>query len=160
MDNSIYIINIKKTVFNVESSIMKTIEFYTKVNKITLQDTRYSPGAYEFINDAVIYTVRRCEENKEEKESSHISGAELLDGVREYALKQFGPMAYSVFYEWGVFDGIAVGNIVFNMIEHEILSRSENDSIEDFENAFDFKAALCSPFLPQDSKPFDCPVIA
>ena len=160
MDKSIYNIIKIKTVHKVESSIMKTIEFYTKVNKITLQDTRYSSDAYEFINDAVIYTVIKCEENKEENESSPVSGAELLDGVREYALKQFGPMAYSVFYDWGVFDGIAVGNIVFNMIEHKILSRSENDSIEDFENAFDFKAALCSPFLPQFTKPVDCPMIA
>ena len=139
---------------------MKTIEFYTKVNKITQQDSRYSSDAYEFINDAVVYTVKKHEENKNENESSHVSGTELLDGVREYALKQFGPMAYSVFCEWGIFDGMAVGNIVFNMIEHKILSRSENDSIKDFENAFDFKIALCLPFLPQNSEMIRFPVIA
>ncbi len=139
---------------------MKTIEFYTKVNKITLKDSRYSSDAYEFINDAVIYTVKKSEENKKENDSSHISGEELLYGVREYALKQFGPMAYSVFCEWGIFDGMAVGNIVFNMIEHKLLSSSENDSIKDFENAFDFKAALCSPFLPQKSKLVHTLVIA
>jgi uncharacterized repeat protein (TIGR04138 family) len=139
---------------------MKTMEFYTKVNKITQQDARYSSDAYEFINDAVIYTVKKREENKKENETSHISGAELLDGVGEYALKQFGPMAYDVFCEWGIINGTAVGNIVFNMIEYEILSRSENDSIKDFENAFDFRAALCSPFLPQNTRSVNFPVIA
>jgi uncharacterized repeat protein (TIGR04138 family) len=139
---------------------MKTVEFYSKVEIITQQDTRYASDAYEFINDAVIYTVRKCEENKKEDELRHITGAELLEGVMEYALKQFGPMAYTLFCEWGVYDGMSVGNIVFNMIEHKILSRSENDSIKDFENVFDFKAALCSPFLPQNCKPVCLPVIA
>ena len=139
---------------------MKTIEFYTKVNNITLQDARYSSDAYEFVNDAVIYTVKACEENRKEGESSHVSGMELLDGVREYALKEFGPMAFSVFCEWGIFDGMAVGNIVFNMIEHKLLSRSEKDSINDFENAFDFQTALCSPFLPQNTEPVSLPAIA
>ena len=139
---------------------MKTVEFYSKVEIITQQDTRYASGAYEFINDAVIYTVRKCEENKKEDELRHITGAELLEGVMEYALKQFGPMAYTLFCEWGVYDGMSVGNIVFNMIEHKILSRSENDSIKDFENVFDFKAVLCSPFLPKNCEPVCLPIIA
>ena len=139
---------------------MKTIEFYTKVDKIILQDTRYSSDAYEFINDAVIYTVKTCEKNRKEGESSHVSGFELLDGVREYALKEFGPMAYNVFCEWGLFDGMAVGNIVFNMIEHKLLSRNENDSIKDFENAFDFKTALSSPFFPESNSLANCTMIA
>ncbi len=139
---------------------MKTMEFYSKVDQITQVDSRYSPESYEFINDAVIYTVKKCEKNKREGESSHISGRELLDGVRDYALKQFGPMAYNVFTEWGITDGMAVGNIVFNMIEYQLLSRSEKDSISDFENAFDFKIALSSPFLPDlESVAVELPVI-
>jgi uncharacterized repeat protein (TIGR04138 family) len=139
---------------------MKTVDFYTKINEIVIQDTRYSFDGYVFINEAVIYTVKKSEESRMENESSHISGPELLNGVMEYALKNFGPTAYSVFCEWGILDSMAIGNIVFNMIEHRILSRSENDSIKDFENAFDFETALCSPFLPMNSEPVNSSHIA
>jgi uncharacterized repeat protein (TIGR04138 family) len=139
---------------------MKTVDFYTKINEIVIQDTRYSFDGYVFINEAVIYTVKKSEKSRRENESSHISGPELLNGVMEYALKNFGPTAYSVFCEWGILDSMAIGNIVFNMIEHRILSRSENDSIKDFENAFDFKTALCSPFLPMNSEPVNSSHIA
>ena len=139
---------------------MKTVDFYTKINEIVIQDTRYSFDGYVFINEAVIYTVKKSEESRMENESSHISGPELLNGVMEYALKNFGPTAYSVFCEWGILDSMAIGNIVFNMIEHRILSRSENDSIKDFKNAFDFKITLCSPFLSINSKPVNSSHIA
>ena len=139
---------------------MKTLEFYSEIRKIAQEDQRYSFGAYEFINDAVIFTAEKYEKNKGEDETRHVSGKELLDGVREFALEQFGPMAHEVFLEWGITDGAAVGNIVFNMVEHEILSRSEQDSIDDFRYAFDFKTAFSSPFLPQNNNQAHSPIIA
>ena len=122
---------------------MKTLEFHNKVKIIINQDNRYPEASYEFVNDAVIYTV---EKNKKEAKNRHVSGKELLDGVMEFAIMNFGPIAYNVLDEWGIYDGEAVGNIVFNMVKNKILSTSENDTIEDFQNYIDFKTALLKPF--------------
>ena len=135
---------------------MQTMEFYNKVEKIIQKDLRYSSDAYEFINDAVLFTIQKHEQIDQPR---HISGSELLDGVREFALREFGPMAYDVFCEWGIMDGLAVGNIVFNMIEQNILSRSNEDSIKDFQSAIDFKIAFCTPFLPQNDNSDKIPKI-
>ena len=69
-------------------------------------------------------------------------------------------MTYTVFNEWGVNDGLAVGNIVFNMVEYKILSSCEQDSIKDFENAFDFTTAFCDPFIPKGIEIPPLPVLA
>ncbi|HJO92274.1 MAG TPA: Minf_1886 family protein [Victivallales bacterium] len=129
---------------------MKTLEFYTTVNKITSKDDRYPAEAYEFINDAVIYTVKVHEEHKNKTDSRHISGKELLAGVEDFALKTFGPLAFNVFEEWGINDGIAIGNIVFNMVEHQLLTTSDKDSIDDFRETIEFEVKLSKPFLPKD----------
>ncbi|MCP4179467.1 MAG: hypothetical protein GY756_17040 [bacterium] len=129
---------------------MKTLEFYSTVNKITSKDDRYPTEAYEFINDAVIYTVKVHEEHKAETESKHISGKELLTGVEDFALKTFGPFALNVFKEWGINDGVAIGNIVFNMVEYQLLTTSDEDSIDDFRENVEFEAKFTKPFLPKD----------
>jgi uncharacterized repeat protein (TIGR04138 family) len=121
---------------------MKTAEFQNKVKTIINNDSRYPEDSYEFINDAVIYTV----EKKKKEEKCHVSGKELLDGVMEFAIFNFGPMAYAVLSEWGIDNGESVGNIVFNLVKCKILSTNENDTIDDFKNYKDFKTLLTTPF--------------
>jgi uncharacterized repeat protein (TIGR04138 family) len=129
---------------------MKTLEFYTTVRKITSKDNRYPTEAYVFINDAVIYTIKVHEEHKLKTENRHISGKELLIGVEDFALKTFGPFALNVFKEWGINDGIAIGNIVFNMVDYQLLTTSDKDSIDDFREAVEFEIKFTKPFLPKD----------
>lgn len=129
---------------------MKNVEFHNTVKKIFLKDGRYAPDAYEFVNDAVIFTVKLFEQDK--GKSRHVSGMELLVGVKEYAIKKFGPMAYEIFEEWGIRDGMSVGNIVFNMLEYNLLSKTEKDSIEDFKIDFNFEEELKKPFMPRQLK--------
>jgi len=70
---------------------------------------RYKPNAYRFTLDAVGFTVRALEENR------HVSGNELLDGIRRLALDRFGPMAKTVFEQWGVSTTEDFGAIVFQI---------------------------------------------
>lgn len=123
------------------------MDFYEAVNKIVLKDDRYHSDSYEFVNDAVIYTVKRFESKRTNGESRHVSGQELLMGVIEYAIKRFGPLAYEVLCEWGIKDGMAVGSIVFNMLEYGLLSKTDRDSIEDFNVPIDFERNLKAPFI-------------
>jgi uncharacterized repeat protein (TIGR04138 family) len=72
----------------------------------------------------------------------------LLDAIRQYALSQYGPMAMTVLEEWGVRKCEDFGDIVFNMVEHRLLSTTEKDTREEFAAGFDFREAFCAPFLP------------
>ena len=126
---------------------MKNLEFYEAVRKILLKDDRYHPDSYEFVNDAVIYTVKMFEAKRTAGESRHVSGQELLIGVTEYAIQKFGPLAYEVIYEWGIKEGMSVGNIVFNMLEYGLLSKTDRDSLEDFNVSIDFEKKLKAPFI-------------
>jgi len=78
----------------------------------------------------------------------HVSGQELLEGLRRFALDQFGPMAKTVFDHWGVRRCEDFGEIVFNMVEKGILGKTDQDSREDFRGGFDFEEAFVKPFQP------------
>ena len=102
------------------------------------------------MRDALDFTTKQ---QKKIKGTSvrHVTGPELLDGVRRYALKEFGPMVITVFDNWGVRSCEDIGNIVFNLIGAGVFGKTEEDSIEDFKNVYDFKEAFVKPFAPEKS---------
>ena len=128
------------------------------VTKITEKDSRYAPEAYEFIRNAVNYTAAKLERDK--LKNRHISGRELLKGVVEYAVQEFGPLAKDVLTNWGIQDGLSIGNIVFNMIQEKLLSANDKDSIDDFSGNLDFDEIFSKKFAPDDKKPINPPIIA
>ena len=102
-----------------------------------------------FIRDALEYTT------KQQKKKSggpppecHVSGQQLLEGVRLYALSQYGPMVPTVFEHWRVRSCEDIGSIVFNLIEAREFGKSEQDTIEDFRRGYDFDEAFVQPFRP------------
>ena len=108
-------------------------------------DGRYQPEAYAFVRDALHYAATKF---RSEQEDKNVTGQELLEGVREHALREFGPMAWFLMQEWGILRGEDVGAIVYNLIEVEYFGRKETDSIEDFSGGFDFEEAFTKPFQP------------
>ena len=118
------------------------------LNKITNADPRFSREAYEFIGHVVRWTIEKLAESGEKR---HVTGEELLGNIRELALEEFGPMAGEVFRHWGLVNTMDIGHVVFNMVDNQLLSRSENDSIDDFREIFDFQTAFVEPFLPSDT---------
>lgn len=110
--------------------------FQQVVEDIYNKDSRYKPDAYEFIMQALHFTQGRL------KKQGHISGKELLEGVRELAIEQYGPMAKTVLAHWGVNNTEDFGNIVFNLVHEKALSKTDTDSIDDFRGIYDFGAAF------------------
>ncbi len=108
--------------------------------RICRRDGRYAPQAYYFVFDALDYTIQRMNKMR------HVTGRELLEGVRLYATENFGFLARSVLEEWGVRSTEDLGNIVFNLVEGELLSRTETDKREDFVDVFDFDDAFDQSF--------------
>jgi uncharacterized repeat protein (TIGR04138 family) len=127
---------------------MQALDFEEVLNRIVEKDTRYCPDAYLFLKEGLAHTqAKLCQGNP--LEMRHISGQELLEGLREYGLDQFGPMTLMVLNEWGVQSCEDFGEIVFNMVEAGLLRKTEQDSREDFKGGFDFTEAFYKPFTPQ-----------
>lgn len=122
-------------------------EFERALELLTQRDPRYTREAYQFVREALDHTHRLLI-RRGEKLPRHVSGQELLDGIREFALSQFGPMALMVLEEWGIRSCEDFGHIVFNLVEERILAKTEEDSIEDFKGGYDFEEAFRKPFLP------------
>jgi uncharacterized repeat protein (TIGR04138 family) len=115
---------------------------------ILRKDSRYSRDAYQFVREALDHTQKLV--TKSGKEGlRHVSGQELLAGIREFALQQYGPMTRSVLEEWGVRTCEDFGEIVFNMVENDLLAKTKSDTREDFKGGYDFEEAFRRPFLPQ-----------
>ncbi len=104
-----------------------------ELKKIVEKDPRYELAAYEFVLEALTYT----QEIASPGSSRHISGEELLEGIRELGLHSFGPLAGTVFRIWGITETLDFGNIVFNLVDHGLMGKREQDSIEDFREGFD-----------------------
>ena len=127
---------------------MQEINFDEAVEQILARDSRYRRDAYLFVREALDYTQRLV--GKETRgQIRHVTGQELLDGIRQFALNQFGPMVVTVFEEWGVRNCRDFGEIVFNMVESSLLAKTEKDTRDDFRNGYDFTEAFRKPFWPQ-----------
>ena len=131
---------------------MQEINFDEKLEQILAKDSRYHRDAYLFVRDALDLTKRQVYKEKERREGGeekHVTGQELLEGIRQFALEQFGPMTTMVFEEWGVKRCEDFGEIVFNMVEIELLAKTKQDSRADFQKGYDFTDAFRKPFWPQ-----------
>lgn len=103
------------------------------VRKLAREDGRYKTDAYLFVFEALDHTV-----SKIVKEKRHVSGKELLEGVRQVAIKQFGPLTKMVFNSWGVYATDDFGEIVFNLVNKSLMGKTETDSKEDFKGIYNF----------------------
>ena len=126
---------------------MQKIGFAEALESVVGSDPRYQRDGYIFLRDALDFTTKH---QKKVKGVSvrHVSGPELLDGVRQYALKEFGPMVMTVFDSWGIRCSEDIGHMVFNLIGAGVFGKTEQDSIEDFKNVYDFEEAFVKPFAP------------
>ena len=134
---------------------MQDSEFAEIVSLICKDDPRYGRRAYEFVRLGLDHTVkelRRKDASRAER-SRHVSGRELLEGLRAFALDQFGPMAKTVLNSWGVQRCRDFGEIVFNLIEYKVFSKTDEDRLEDFADLYDFNDAFVKPFLPATRPP-------
>jgi uncharacterized repeat protein (TIGR04138 family) len=116
--------------------------FAEGLDEVLREDARYAREAYVLVMEALAFTCRDLERE------GHVTGQELLEGLRKYVLQEYGPMARVTLSEWGIARGEDVGNIVFNLVNHRLLRKTDEDSIEDFAGGYDFHEAFEAPFEP------------
>jgi len=126
---------------------MHVVKFEEAIERIVGRDPRYHRDAYQFLREALDHTHKLVGKSKKD-EIRHVSGQQLLSGIRDFALQQFGPMSLTVLEEWGIRRCEDFGEIVFNMVEAGLLKKTEQDSREDFKDGYDFQSAFCDPFRP------------
>lgn len=107
-------------------------EFYTIIDQICESDPRYKSDAYEFLMEALAFT------QKQFKRSKHVSGQELLEGIKDLLIQKFGPLTLMVLNHWGISRTEDFGNIVFNLVDNKVLSKDSEDNIDSFQNGYDF----------------------
>lgn len=111
-----------------------------KISEILLREDRYKREAYRFVQEALAYTVRK------RGRRGHVSGKDLALGLRDLARERFGLMARTVLNQWGIKATRDIGELVFNMVEEQIMVKQDSDNREDFENVYDFNAAFDQDF--------------
>lgn len=127
---------------------MQAMQFEQSVVSILKRDKRFDPHAYFFLKDALDFTLKRIAEGNG-GQARHVSGPELLEGYRDFALEQFGPMGSTLMSEWGVRKCQDVGDMVFHLIEEQVFGKQDSDRREDFSEVFDFEESLTRPFMPK-----------
>ncbi len=108
---------------------------------IVANDQRFGAEAYHFVFEALDFTLKRRGAGRR-----HVSGAEIMEGVRLLALENFGFLARSVLAQWGVTTTADFGEIVFNLINADLLQKTADDRREDFHGLFSFGEAFDGAF--------------
>jgi uncharacterized repeat protein (TIGR04138 family) len=124
---------------------------YPKLEEIVRRDPRFAYEAYEFLFAALAHTQEMLDRVPQDDPSRiqqdyHVSGRELVHGVRDLALREFGFMARTVFHMWGIDRTADFGDIVFNLVEAGLMSKTAQDERRDFEDVFDLDEALVHQF--------------
>ena len=106
------------------------------INEIAESDGRYRADAYYFVLEALDFTITQCSSPR------HVRARELADGIRVLAESQFGVRARAILEGWGLCRTRDFGHVVFNLIENGLLSRLDNESVDDFDGLYEFDAAF------------------
>lgn len=112
------------------------VSFFDAVERIRRRDKRYAPEAYALVMDSLAVAMRRIGERR------HLSAAELLDHLCDFARDRYGVLAYTILETWGLRTTGDVGAVVYALIDEGELSAQEGDSPADFAGVFDLRERL------------------
>jgi uncharacterized repeat protein (TIGR04138 family) len=115
-----------------------------RLRKLAEEDGRFAVQAYLFVYEALPVA------QKMHGRERHVSGRELLDGIRVLAQKRYGRMAKLVLNSWGVTATDDFGAIVFNLVNNELMSKTDEDTVEEFHAVYDFDRAFVDSYRIPD----------
>ncbi len=103
-----------------------------QIEEIARRDRRYPPDAYVLVFEGLECALARMSTRR------HVTPSELVEGVREAALSQWGLLARAVLESWNIRETGAVGDLVFNLIRRGLLEAGEDDTPVQFQGVFTF----------------------
>ena len=120
------------------------------MDRIVAKDNRYDREAYLLLYEALEHTQKTL--NSTGRRSRHVSGQELLEGIRSYLVEHYGCMTLTLLQQWGIRSTEDFGEIVFNLVENNLLSKTDKDTREDFKGGYDFDEVFRRPWLPSSNR--------
>ena len=112
---------------------METGGVHERIEELAEESQRYRAEGFYFVLRSIEHCRRRLQR------TGHVTGPELLESSRQLAVEEFGPMAKSVLNHWGIESTEDIGRIVFLMVDNGLLSKTDEDALDDFRNGFDFE---------------------
>ncbi len=125
---------------------MNDQSFEETAARICEKDFRYDMEAYYFIRDALGYATKKYSRTAANR---HVTGVELSEAIREFAIQEYGPISHLVLTEWGLTKTDDFGEIVYSLINEGVFGKTEEDRKDDFKDVFEFKNAFLDPFEPK-----------
>jgi uncharacterized repeat protein (TIGR04138 family) len=118
-----------------------TFAMKMNIEKIAREDGRFSPAAIKFVYEGLGYTAKKIAE-----EPRHVTGQTLCEGLKKLAVEKWGRLALLVLSTWGIKGTRDFGEVVYLMIKHKWMSAQPTDSIDDFDDVYDFQAVFKDQF--------------
>jgi uncharacterized repeat protein (TIGR04138 family) len=112
-----------------------------RLEEIARKDGRFNARAFKFVHEGLSYTAKKIP-----AESHHITGQVLCKGLRRLAVEKWGRLAMLVLNTWNIKTTRDLGEIVYLMIENKWMSAQPTDSIDDFNNVYEFKSVFKDQF--------------
>lgn len=120
-----------------------------KLRAIALRDGRFAPDAFYFLFEALEVAVKLAGKDGLQGTARHVTGVEVLAGMREHALAIFGPLTPQVWRSWGVESTLDWGRVVFTLVDSGMLKRQDEDALEDFADGFEFERTFVERYQPK-----------
>ena len=114
------------------------------LEEVSQQDGRYNPKAVRFVYEGLGYTARKIV-----NQPGHVTGQTLCEGLRQLALEKWGRLSLLVLNTWQVKTTRDFGEIVYLLIRHKWMKAQPTDSIDDFNDIYDFKTVFKDRFTFQ-----------
>lgn len=132
------------------------------IRDLLAEDQRFKFEAYQFIREALQYAhehmdlpdvAHATDIPVGQPQPKHVTGQQLCEACRQYALEQFGYLSKMVLASWGIRSTSDFGELVYNLIRIEQMKKSDSDRREDFDDVYDFETAFEPEFefAPKDN---------
>jgi uncharacterized repeat protein (TIGR04138 family) len=118
-------------------------ELPSSIEEVIRADGRYPPEAYTFLHNALSCAVAEVYgDNQASPGQHHVTGRQLCEAARDHAIDKWGMLAMTVLARWNITETIDFGNMVYLLIEHDFMKKTDEDSLEDFRDVYDFDEAF------------------
>lgn len=111
---------------------------------IIRSDGRYPPEAFAFLHEGLSRAAKAAHGDQPGPAQRHVTGQQLAIALKDLALEQYGHLAQAVLARWNIHATIDFGNMVYLLIEHDLMRKTEEDSLEDFRDVYDFGQAFAA----------------
>jgi len=128
---------------------MNDQSFEETVARICDKDSKFDIEAYYFVREGLDYAAEKYKDGETRR---HVTGQELCEALREYALDEFGPAAFMVLTEWNLTKTDDFGEIVYRLINEGVFGKEQKDSKEDFKGLYSFEEAFKALYEPEPEK--------